>query len=407
MALASEIQASRLEIGPIIRVGNTLEMLCSGALPRTDLVLCNPPYRKIKATELAWHKQRFADAIALQPNLYAIFMHAVLQLTVPGGVIALLTPTGYFSGPSYEPIRRAYTQRASVERIDLVHERDNLFLGVEHDVAVLVARRRVTSPPQQRPIVAAWNERDGWTRVGTVAVPKHGAPWFLPRDAASTQALVTAQHAAWSLADYGYRARVGSYVWNRDKRKKVSSWPRGRDRARTVPLVWATQIGQDGKFRFISRSIKEQRARYVRLRPGDRRGVIERDCVVLQRTSSRGQRRRLVAAALPRGFARKFGGFLAENHVIILEPIRPNPALSRGMLARLLNSEFMRELYSTTSGTASVTTTGLHALPLPDPYFLRELLRAKCQLEEAVRRSFAPSEGRGVTACSDAQAISS
>lgn len=407
MAVATEIQASQLEIGPVIRVGNTLELLCRGTFPRTDVVLCNPPYRKIKATELAWHRQRFPDAIALQPNLYAIFMHAALQLTAPGGVIALLTPTSYFSGPSYEPVRRAYTQRASVDRIDLVHERDNLFLGVEHDVAALIARRRVTSPPQQKPVVASWNEQDGWTRVGTVAVAKDGAPWLLPRDAASSQALVIAQHAAWSLADYGYRARVGAYVWNRDKRKKVSSWPKGRDRNRTVPLVWATQIGQDGKFRFVSRSSKERRARYIRLRPGDRRGVINRDCVILQRTSSRGQRRRLVAAVLPRAFARKFGGFIAENHVIILEPTGPSSALSRGMLARLLNSEFMRDLYSTTSGTASVTTTGLHALPLPDPHVLKELLKAKCQFEEAVRRSFAPRAGRGVEACSDAQAITS
>lgn len=119
MAVANEIQASQLEIGPVIRVGNTLELLCRGTLPRTDVVLCNPPYRKIKATELAWHRQRFADAIALQPNLYAMFMHAALQLTAPGGVIALLTPTSYFSGPSYEPVRRAYRSRVQKNATDV------------------------------------------------------------------------------------------------------------------------------------------------------------------------------------------------------------------------------------------------------------------------------------------------
>src|SRR6185312_13371156 len=168
--------------------------------------------------------------------LYAIFMHAALRLTEPGGVIALLTPTSYFSGPSYEPIRRMYTRRASIERVDLVHERDNLFLGVEHDVAALIAHRRVTTPLQQKPIVAAWNEQDGWTRVGAVAVPKGGAPWLLPRDAATSRALVTAKRTTWSLKDYGYQARVGCYVWNRDKRKKISSWPRDRRRAQTVPV---------------------------------------------------------------------------------------------------------------------------------------------------------------------------
>jgi adenine-specific DNA-methyltransferase len=289
-----------------------------------------------------------------------------------------------------------------IERVDLVHERDNLFLGVEHDVAALIAHRRVTSPPQQKPIVAAWNEQGGWTRVGVVALPKDGAPWLLPRDVATSRALVTAQRTAWSLKDYGYRARVGVYVWNRDQRKKMSARPTGRDRQQTVPVIWATQIGQNGKFRFVSRSSKERTARYVVLRPGDRRGVIDQDCVVLQRTSSRAQRRRLVAAPLPRGFARRYGGFVGENHVIILEPIEPRRALSRGALARLLNTDFMRDLYSTTSGTTSVTTTGLHALPLPNPHLMKKLLKAKYRFEEAVRRSFAP---RAIATCRDAQAV--
>jgi adenine-specific DNA-methyltransferase len=260
-------------------------------------------------------------------------------------------------------------------------------LGVEHDVAALLARPRLTHPARQAPEVFGWRENNGWESLGSILLPRDASPWHLPRDPSTSQALIQARTSRWSLTDYGYRARVGVYVWNRDNRRPRKARPRGRDREKAVPVIWATQIGQDGKFRFISKSSKEKRARYILLRANDRRGVVDRDCVVLQRTSSRGQSRRLVAAALPKGFAKQHGGFVGENHVIILEPTGGKPTVTRAVLARLLNSEFMRDLYSTTTGTTAVTISGLSVLPLPDPYYVARLVK-KCGMEQAIRGAF-------------------
>jgi adenine-specific DNA-methyltransferase len=405
MALASEIEDSKLDVGPVVRVGNTLKLICSDSVEAVNVVLCNPPYRKISATELGWYRRHFEDVIAGQPNLYAVFMRAALRVVVPGGLIALLTPTSYFSGPSYKRIRQIYSRSTSVERVDLVHERDNLFLGVEHDVAALLARRRVSAPVEQLPIVAAWNERDAWTRVGSVRLSMDGTPWLIPRDKASSLALRISRSATWTLEDYGYRARAGPYVWNRDKREKSSSLPKGSDRKRAVPVIWATQIGQDGKFRFVSRSQKEQAAKYILLASESRRGVVERDSVVLQRTSSRAQHRRLVAAPLPRGFARKYGGFVAENHVIVLEPISSRSVVSLHFLGRVLNSEFMGDLYSTTSGTSAVTVSGLRTLALPDPTIVKSLMDRGMEFEEAIRCSFSVRHGKTLKAEHDEEAV--
>jgi adenine-specific DNA-methyltransferase len=388
LALKDELTTCRLKLRQIVIVGDALDLAYRGKLPRVNVLLCNPPYRKIRATELAWHSARFADVISGQPNLYTMFMRAATDLVIPGGLIALLTPTSYFSGPTYEPIRSRYTRRCAVLRIDLVHERDNLFLGVEHDVAALLARLRVSRPVEQTPEVSGWDELNGWAGLGPVRLPRDGAAWHLPRDASTVRALITSSRASWSLTQYGYRARIGAYVWNRDSRRPRKARPRGRDRSIAVPVIWATQIGQDGRFRFVSRSAKEKRARYILLRKDDRRGVIERDCVIVQRTSSRGQRRRLVAAALPRGFAGKHRGFVGENHTVILEPTVDSPLVSRRTLARLLNSEFIRDLYSTTTGTTAVTITGLQTLRLPDPHALKALLARRQPLERAVPSAF-------------------
>lgn len=387
LALAEEITSSGLELAAVVRVGDALELFVQGKLPHVNVLLCNPPYRKIRASELDWYRKSFGQMIAGQPNLYTMFMRVASDVVIPGGLVALLTPTSYFSGPTYQPIRNLYVSRTNVLRIDLIHERDNLFLGVEHDVAALLARPRLTRSPEQMPEIFGWEESKGWTRLGPVLLPRDGAPWHLPRDQSMSRALSTTKRSEWSLVSYGYRARVGVYVWNRDTRRPRKARPRGRDRSKAVPVIWATQIGQDGKFRFTSRSPKEKRARYILLRGNDRRGVVERDCVLVQRTSSRAQARRLVAAALPVGFTKKHGGLVGENHVIILEPTSGRPTVRRALLAKLLNSDFIRDLYSTTTGTTAVTVSGLSSLPLPDPRAIRATL-GRVGIERAVRKAF-------------------
>lgn len=404
LALAEELTACRSKLTQIVRVGDALHLFAKGRLPKVDVLLCNPPYRKIGARELAWYRRHFTDVIVGQPNLYTMFMRAATDLVAPGGLIALLTPTSYFSGPTYKRIRARYVHRCSIVRVDLIHERDNLFLNVEHDVAALLARSRASRPAFQNPEVFGWNEVEGWTALGSVVLPGDGAPWHLPRDTSTRAALIKSRDAGWSLERYGYRVRVGTYVWNRDKRRPRKARPKGRERVLAVPVVWATHIGQDGKFRFVSRSYKEQRARYILLRRGERRGVIERDCVVVQRTSSRAQSRRLVAAALPRGFAKKYGGFVGENHTIILEPTSARPLVPRRTVARLLNSSFVRDLYSTTTGTTAVTKAGLTALPLPDPHGLKNLVsRHRLVLEEAIRTRYGMPRSRLRRGISDAK----
>lgn len=50
------------------------------------------------------------------------------------------------------------------------------------------------------------------------------------------------------LADYGYRVRIGAYVWNRDKRPKYETLRQVRKaKASTaVPLLWSRDISPDG-----------------------------------------------------------------------------------------------------------------------------------------------------------------
>ena len=89
----------------------------------------------------------------------------------------------------------------------------------------------------------------------------------------------------------------------------------------------------------------------------------------MQRTSNRDQRRRLNAAAVPPSFRNEHRdrGFVAENHVIILEATSEKPAVSPKTLAAVLNSAVANQRFSAVSGSFSVSAKLLERLALPDP----------------------------------------
>src|SRR5262249_46019109 len=74
LALAAELIATKQDIGALVRVGDALDLYVQKALAPANVLLCNPPYRKIAASELIWYRNHFPQLIAGQPNLYTMFM---------------------------------------------------------------------------------------------------------------------------------------------------------------------------------------------------------------------------------------------------------------------------------------------------------------------------------------------
>ena len=75
------------------------------------------------------------------------------------------------------------------------------------------------------------------------------------------------------------------------------------------------------------------------------------------------------AAAVPSSFSKQHHehGFVAENHVIILETTSEKPEVSPKILAALLNSAVVNERFSAVCGSFSVSAKLLDRLALPDP----------------------------------------
>jgi adenine-specific DNA-methyltransferase len=390
MALHREIQQSGYQPKFDVAVANSLEQL-NILIGTIDVVVCNPPYRKMTAAELEPLRPSFADVIEAQPNLYGLFTSLCVRLLRQGGLAALVTPTSFLSGQYFSKLRKFLMRHTDIEHIGMVSDRSGVFIDVEQETALTVLRRRVEVERKQvRAKVSVVSGGGIYQDVGECLLPNGGAVWPIPRSIEDVALLRAALKSRFRLADYGYRVRIGAYVWNRDKRPKYESIKdvrRAKSRS-AMPLLWSRDISANGTVHFDGSEMSGDEHRFVDL--GDKRhsSVVTRPSVVIQRVTSNDQPRRLVAGAVPKHVFDIYGGFVGENHVVILEQEADKPALSPAKLAKLLASRPVERYFRCISGATNVSAFELRQLVLPDPEILKSELKRCTSMEEAVVRSY-------------------
>ena len=99
------------------------------SLPQTfDLVIGNPPYGKTH-NRIDKHILKASGKANLggHTNIYSLFILRSLEWLKPGGGLVFVLPTSFVAGPYFAGLRQEILSRATVERIDLHEQRDNLF----------------------------------------------------------------------------------------------------------------------------------------------------------------------------------------------------------------------------------------------------------------------------------------
>jgi adenine-specific DNA-methyltransferase len=104
----------------------------------------------------------------------------------------------------------------------------------------------------------------------------------------------------------------------------------------------------------------------------DSAAVIRSAAAVMQRTTNDKQPRRLIAAMVDPAVVARWGGFVTENHTIVLTSENPEQL---ALAVALLNTSAVDQRYRRVSGTAAVSVTLLRKLDLPLPAVFREALR--------------------------------
>jgi len=344
-----------------VAVGDTLEILTEDSR-QYDLIIGNPPYGRVRLTDA--QRRLFARSLYGHANLYGVFLDAALRWRRPSGLVAFLTPTSFLGGQYFSRLRELLLNEAPPLVIDVVEARRGVFDSVLQETCLTVF-----GPNDTRTTVVHHlkvNDRNVETvRSGTFPIQRSpGAPWLLPRTPRQASLIRQAARAPTRLHHLGYKASTGPLVWNRHKTQL-----RSRPSRNTFPLIWAEAV-RPNELRFEYRA--RASAPFLAVEKGQDHLICRRPCVLVQRTTAKEQNRRLVACAVPSEFLEEWGGIVVENHVNLLRSVGAS-AVSPEVLAAVLNTETMDEIFRCLSGSVAVSATELHALPLPGEEILRQV----------------------------------
>jgi len=335
-----------------------------------DLVVMNPPYRKIHSSSV---ERRLLTQLSIEvSNLYTGFLALGARLLRGGGQLIAITPRSFCNGPYFRHFRRDFLGRMALRRLHLFESRDATF----RDLDVL----------QENIILAAVKDGER-SAIGISASTDHADEEFVSRlvpyghvvDPADPLQLIRI-----SADDIGHRASdlVGTLgATLRDLRLTASTGRvvdfRAREHLRAdadpgaVPLVYPTHVGRG----FVAWP-----------KPGGRKpnGIVDTPAtrplllpnetyVVVKRFTSKEEPRRVVAAI--HDPSRVPGNWVAfENHLNVFHSNGRGiePRLARG-LAVYLNSSLVDIHFRQFSGHTQVNATDLRTLRYPFPEQLESL----------------------------------
>lgn len=127
------------------------------------------------------------------------------QIAGAGGTCALVTPTSFLSGQYFSKLRTFLLTQANVLSIGMVSDRLGVFIDVEQETALTLARREQTGHGPATDAYVSVVARDGnYVNVGRCVLPNSGAAWPVPRTESDVVLLKTAAKSRATLADYGY-----------------------------------------------------------------------------------------------------------------------------------------------------------------------------------------------------------
>jgi adenine-specific DNA-methyltransferase len=385
--LRDEIENSGIEVDGLVQRADTLRLKRPTEL--YDAVIGNPPYGRILRPRVAL-LQRYRPVIADgYVNLYALFVEQALQWVRPGGIVCLIIPMSFVGGPYFAALRERILLSASVLRLDLIDKRSDVFLDVLYDLCVIVLRKNGGPGRPSTPKSSLLRIGEPNLDLGLIDLPAQPDKrvWVLP-DVRDNNTLFRPGFE--TLADYGYLTKTGYFVWNREKhRYRIGKRPRANE----VPLFSAHNVRANQR---CEPSDDETAALGFAKIPRSSTAIVHSDAVILQRTSNRRQKRRLIAAIVRHKDAIGGRGFVTENHTIV---IIPNPAKRQKLPLRtvcwLLNTAAVDARFRRISGSVSVSTKALRELPLPAAADVRKCFaKRKWSDDEAAAAAYAASTAR-------------
>jgi adenine-specific DNA-methyltransferase len=363
VALHKKCLSARRRLKPVVEVCDTLVIKNDR---KFDVIIGNPPYGKVKLTDTI--RNDYGESLYGHANLYGLFTHFALKNINHNGIIAYVTPTSFLSGEYFKNLRKLLFSKTTIRSIDFVDFRKGVFEDVLQETMLTTYRycKAQTQTIRVGTIIPDPIDLEV-TELGTFNLSESSSIWLLPRSNSQLNSISSMEFMSSTLKDWGYTIKTGPLVWNRHKEQLAD-----KATADTVPLIWAESITADGQFKW--KADKKNHTLYFKIKKGNQSLLTNYSCILLQRTTSKEQQRRLIAALLPSSFLKTSKlGVVVENHINIVVPSNNKPKVSLKLLLAFLNSSAADFAFRCISGSVAVSAYELESMPLPAPELIQPL----------------------------------
>jgi adenine-specific DNA-methyltransferase len=338
-------------------------------VPRTgyaDAVIMNPPYAKLAKDSP--QARAFAEIVHGQPNVYALFMAAAVELLRPGGELIAITPRSYCNGLYFREFRRWLLARMSLRHIHLFESRRATFKDSEvlQECIITVAAKRETQDAEIMVSVshgADINEVKPCPYAASTIIDDTAGDCVirLPAESSDLEIMRVVESWAGTFADRGLRISTGPVVAFRATDYLLDS----ADQPDAVPLI---SIHNVRPFATVWPVAKGTKPVAFKATNGAASLVLPaRNYVLLRRFSAKEEQRRLTASPyLPSADERRRSVAL-ENHInYVTHTTRELTEGEVGGLVALFNSALLDRYFRVVSGNTQVNATEIRSMPFPD-----------------------------------------
>jgi adenine-specific DNA-methyltransferase len=334
--------------------------------PKYDLVICNPPYYKLKKNSA--ESAAMASIINGQPNIYVLFMAKAARLLKVGGQLVFLTPRSYFSGAYFKEFRKWFFDQITPLRIHVFGSRKVFKKDRVLQEMVILKGFKGQSQTSKVMISSSHNEPDRTKGLVERTAPYENVVVMRGNDVIIRVPITAIDDAIgkeidrlpFTLAKLGLKASTGPLVPFREVEHLLNSTPRN---AESAPLIWMENI-TDGKV--IWPLVNSRKARAVRVLESTKQLTIPNSNYVMIKRFSTKEGKRRINAGILLGRWLNVKSLSIENHVNYIYKIGGEMTEDEAYgLREILNSNLYNRYFQMSNGSTQVDASSINNIPLP------------------------------------------
>ena len=338
--------------------------------PKFDLIISNPPYKKIpkKAPE----SQKMLNIVYGSPNLYFLFMAMSLHHLKENGEMIFIIPRSWTSGNYFKTFRKYLINNGEINNIHLFINRNNLFKQDSIlQETIIIKLSKTHNNPEFINVSSSndfmFNDLKQFKLPYELAISKDENSFiFLPTNQSEVNVLTLLNKFEYTLTDLGIKLKTGLTVGFRNKNLLFDY-----QCPKSVPIFYPYHFNEG----YVKFPVDTDKKQFIL---EEKASLLQdnKNFLFLKRFSSKEEKRRLQPAIYLHDTLNEFSYISTDNKINFIDTINKNDYLTLpelyGLFA-LFNSTLYDKYYRILDGSTQVNASEINSMPVPDRNSLKEL----------------------------------